>query len=1186
MSSSLYKLIQQCTVRINSPSTNKWGTGFFVTRDKVITCAHVVQGHEKEAIPLIRNGRIWTTAIVDSIYLPPIDLALLQVKLPEGECPPPCVVLDDEVSPFDRLYVYGYPDDFPDGGSVTINCEGDVEDKGVTLLKAQAGQVRPGHSGSPALNNETGKVCGIVSETRGRSTDWGGLLIPISTALSQFQELRLQNRKACEQDKRWHELTLISRIPSNNLKNSGIAKFVGRETTLNQLHEKLQEAERVSISTLSGMGGIGKTELALQYGWQEWKKGTYLGGVCWVNVKSNDPSSDITSFFEHKLKLGEPKGTTPVEKVQDCWSNWANGDVLIIFDDVQNFQQILEYLPPHKLKRFKVIITTRCEYLSDIVENIHLEELSESASLDLLRSYVENNRINTQIEEAKLLCQDLGYLPLALELIARLLRKRAWKIKDVREKLRERGLKDESSLLSKNHPEMTAKYGVKAAFGLSWDELKNEPETQKLALYLSLFAVAPIQQTWINELFPNDNVDDIEEWLIDSLVNLNLVKSTGDNQYELHRLIHLYLREMLDESIFLTTAKQDYCKLLISKCEKFTQTLSPERIEELTPLMPHIKQVTKYHYDHIADNCNDNIPSNWNLPIKAINSFYVSQGFYPQAIQYFQEYLEITKEKFGEDDIHLMVLSNDFALVLKDRARYGEALKLLDQARTIAIKYLGENHHETMMIINAMGDTYRQIGEYKRAEEILSKLLLQVLPQNLFKQGTKEVYISVLNFCVPNNLGLAYSEMKRYAEAETCFKFALNYFEKKDENNFCFTQAAKNLGDLYIGMERYEEAEFHLRKALKINKLILDPKNLSYRLNLADLAILCIIRNKLDDAEYLLVELFELQLNLDYLEPTALNYLQHIASQYFDKGLYEKVEKTSLKIYQLYQKFQLTNSIEYCKSLNLLAKSYTHTKNFEEAIKLMREAIDIERKLLSQLSESKIANSYDNSTSIDLVTTNSFENLGMAWWNLAQEFRHPTQLNQRISALLEAERHTKFSLGILQQVSEQSNDKENQWMNSDIHNNLGLILEDLEKYSEAEISYKIALRLRREEYGSEHYLVGQSLLNLAACYEWQKKNSDEVEQMLLECKTIWGNLLESNHPEIVHCYAHLAGFYDRTRQFKKTIHYYQKTIENCCSRQDRSIDFYQQKLEKCIKRSQRLRPKKSNQSPKKPKGFG
>ena len=136
-----------------------------------------------------------------------------------------------------------------------------------------------------------------------------------------------------------------------------------------------------------------------------------------------------------------------------------------------------------------------------------------------------------------------------------------------------------------------------------------------------------------------------------------------------------------------------------------------------------------------------------------------------------------------------------------------------------------------------------------------------------------------------------------------------------------------------------------------------------------------------------------------------------------------------------------------------------------------------------------------------------------------------------------------------------------------LHNNLGLILEDLKKYVEAEQSYQIALQLRREELGNNHYLIGQSLLNLAACYDWQKKNNEQIEQMLLECKKIWEQVLEPNHPEIEHCYAHLAGFYDRTEKFDLAVNYYQQTLENCQTRQDDHIYFYQQKLEKCLKKS-------------------
>ena len=213
----------------------------------------------------------------------------------------------------------------------------------------------------------------------------------------------------------------------HNLPNSGVAQFVGRAEVLTQLDQQLQKGDRVAISTLTGMGGIGKSELALQYAWQEWPKQTYRGGICWLNVADSDPGLSILSFAKLHLGLTLPEEGELVERVRFVWQGWLKNQqdqALIIFDDVRDYQQIKDYLPSQVDQRFKIIITTRLKELSAKIQTLHVDILQPEAALDLLRSYVTDGRIDDQLEQAKLLCRDLGYLPLALELVARLLSRR------------------------------------------------------------------------------------------------------------------------------------------------------------------------------------------------------------------------------------------------------------------------------------------------------------------------------------------------------------------------------------------------------------------------------------------------------------------------------------------------------------------------------------------------------------------------------------------------------------------------------------------------------------------------------------------------------------------------------------------------------------------------------------------
>jgi NB-ARC domain len=309
------------------------------------------------------------------------------------------------------------------------------------------------------------------------------------------------------------------------------------------------------------MGGVGKTELAIQYAKDPFAEKTYPGGICWLSARNQDIATDIVKFAKINCGLSIPEFKDVHDQVRFCYQNWpAAGDVLIVLDDMTKYEAVEPYLP-HSDSRFKLLITTRLELGSSFTK-FPLGELEEDGAIALLKSLVDCDRIQSQIEEVKSLCKRVGYLPLGLELLGRFLaRKPDWTVSRLIEKLASESLAAEA--LRKTEDGMTAQQGVDEALELSWQEL-NEAE-QELACVLGMFAIAPIPWSLVEQcivaykvsflpkvidLFAgNQNrqrviLDDlnIEEIRDRGLVDRNLLKWAGENIYQMHQVIQEYFR--------------------------------------------------------------------------------------------------------------------------------------------------------------------------------------------------------------------------------------------------------------------------------------------------------------------------------------------------------------------------------------------------------------------------------------------------------------------------------------------------------------------------------------------------------------------------------------------------------------------------------------------------------------------
>ena len=715
---------------------------------------------------------------------------------------------------------------------------------------------------------------------------------------------------------------------------------MGRAEVLVELDQQLQQNDRVAISTLTGMGGIGKSELALQYAWQEWPKQTYRGGICWLNVADSDPSLSILSFAQIHLGLTLPEEGELVERVHYVWQVWLKNkkdQTLIIFDDVRDYQQIKDYLPPQADQQFKVIITTRLKELSAKIQTLHVDILQPEAALDLLRSYVTDDRIDNQLEQAKLLCQDLGYLPLALELVARLLRRRTnWTVAKIREKLAENGLADQSLVKNpKFDSEMTAERGLKAAFDLSWQELDNEPNAQKLAMYLSLFALAPFPKPLIDGLFTEADEDEIEEWLTDSLVHLNLVKPLGNDWYELHTLIRSYLRDKLEESEVMETAKKAYCVVMVNVAKTIEYILTLEDVDRIDPLVDHLKVAAEELDQWLEDEDLD-----WTFI--GLGRFYESQGFYNKALPYFEQCLSLSEQRFGAKHPTVATSLNNLGGLYLAQGKYREAEPLYKRSLAIWEKQLGENHPDVATSLNNLAELYRAQGKYEEME-LLLKRSLAIREKQL---GENHLHVATSL----NSLALLYESQGKYAEAEPLHLRSLAIREKQlGENHPDVAQSLNNLASLYESQGKYAETEPLYLRSLAIREKQLGENHPDVATSLNNLAGLYESQGKYAEAEPLFrrsLAIREKQLGENH--PNVATILNNLAELYRVQGKYAEAEPLYLRSLAIREKQLGENHPDVATSLNNLAALYKSQGKYEEAEPLHTRSLAIWEKQLGE----------------------------------------------------------------------------------------------------------------------------------------------------------------------------------------------------------------------------------------------
>jgi uncharacterized delta-60 repeat protein len=199
--------------------------------------------------------------------------------------------------------------------------------------------------------------------------------------------------------------------------------FVGRAGDLARLHASLVGSTSGPVGIrpagLTGMGGIGKTQLAVEYVYRY--RESYPGGIFWVNAA--DPPAQGLAHIGGRL-CPEVRTESSDRQLQVAFEELnRRPDALLVFDNLEDPAQLArpvgsEGIPLNLAPR--VLFTTRHRELGRF-HAIEVSVLPEEPALQLLlhhesRRTIRDNPNHAERPDGEAICRLLGWLPLALEL--------------------------------------------------------------------------------------------------------------------------------------------------------------------------------------------------------------------------------------------------------------------------------------------------------------------------------------------------------------------------------------------------------------------------------------------------------------------------------------------------------------------------------------------------------------------------------------------------------------------------------------------------------------------------------------------------------------------------------------------------------------------------------------------------
>ncbi|EDN98515.1 hypothetical protein SS1G_13374 [Sclerotinia sclerotiorum 1980 UF-70] len=537
--------------------------------------------------------------------------------------------------------------------------------------------------------------------------------------------------------------------------------FTGRGTQLTEVEAKLFTGGRVTKVAITGLGGIGKTQLLLElvYRIRDRYKDCL---VIWIPATNTESLHQAYREVARQLKIpGSDEDKADAKKlVQNYLSKESAGRWLLVFDNADDVNmwitvsrsgsgRLIDCLP--RSEQGCIVFTTRDRKTAVKLAHqniVEVPEMGEDVAIQLLQKcLVDPDLVNNRPDTTALL-KELTYLPLAIVQAAAYINENGIAFADYLSLLAEQE-EDVIDLLSEEFEDDGRYNNIKNPVATTWlisfEQIRyRDPLAADYLSFMACIDPKDIPQS----LLPAGRSRKKE---IDAIGTLDaysfIIERVADQALDLHRLVHLATRNWLQQNDLITQWTE---RAIIRLEEVFPDDDHQNRTTWRTYL-PHVC------YALMSDEAGKDGETRIALS-RRFGACLLSDGRYNEAEVPFVEVMERHKSVFGQEHPSTLTSMANLASTYRNQGRWKEAEDLEVQVMETSLRVLGQEHPDTLTSMANLASTYRNQGRWKEAED----LEVQVMETSLRVLGQE--HPSTLTSMA--NLASTFWNQGRWKEAE------------------------------------------------------------------------------------------------------------------------------------------------------------------------------------------------------------------------------------------------------------------------------------------------------------------------------------------------------------------------------------------------------------------------------------